>query len=166
MSLIRASRRIAPLARIPLTIKHYYNFGADRGRVGARLVNPQSWDAIRESPGTFGLPATRTGWEKAAAEGDSSARAAALSVVADEVGARRICSYGVGVGLIELNLALQRPDLEVICTDFAPRSLARIKELFPEAQVQRHDLLTDPPIPADPPPVSPDRQRALERAVA
>lgn len=46
-------------ARIPLPISHYYDFGEDRERVGRDLVTPESWDAIRETGGPFGLLLTR-----------------------------------------------------------------------------------------------------------
>jgi hypothetical protein len=36
-----------------------------------------------------------------------------------------------------------------VLTDFAPQAVARLAELFPEAKVQRHNLLIDPPIDAD-----------------
>lgn len=137
------------LARIPLTIQHYYDFGPDRDLVGSHLVNPQSWDAIRETSGPFGLPPTRAEWERAASEGDFAERAAAIGAVADELGARRVCSYGVGAAFVELNLALLRPDIELVCTDFTPRALGRLRELFPEAEVQQHDLLTGGPLEAD-----------------
>jgi hypothetical protein len=148
-SVMRASLRVVPLARIPLTIRHSYDFGADRDRVGANLVNAASWDAIREAPGPFRLPSTRSEWEHAAGESDFSERAVAIAAVADEVGARRIASYGVGAGFVELSLARLRPDLELVCTDFTPRTLARLAELFPEAEVRQHDLRTDTPVGAD-----------------
>lgn len=148
MPALRAALRSLPLARIPLTIRHRYDFGPDRDRVGACLVNPQSWDSVRETSGPFGLPSTRAAWEQAASEGDFAERAAAIAAVADELGARRICSYGVGAAFIELNLAWLRPDLELICTDFTPRTLERLRKLFPEAEVRHHDLLADPPLEA------------------
>ena len=137
------------IARIPVTIQHYYDFGPDRDVVGAQLDNPQSWDAIRETSGPFGLPPTRADWERAAGELDFAERAAAIAAIADELGARRVCSYGVGAAFVELNLARQRPDIELVCTDFAPRTLARLHDLFPEAEVRRHDLLTAGPLEAD-----------------
>jgi hypothetical protein len=137
------------LSRIPLTITHRYDFGADRDRVGAELVNAASWDAIRETSGPFGLPATRAEWARAAGEGDLAERATAIAAIADELGARRLCSYGVGGAFIELNLAQQRPDLDLVCTDFTPRTLGRLRELFPEADVRSHDLTSDAPIEAD-----------------
>jgi hypothetical protein len=138
-----------PLSRIPLTLEHYYDFGPDRERVGQELKTPAAWDAIRDLPGPFGLPETRDLWELAAAEGDFVDRAAAIAAVAERLGARSIASYGVGAAFVELNLASLRPDLELICADYAPRTLARLAELFPEARVVRHNLLTDAPVVAD-----------------
>jgi hypothetical protein len=146
---VRAALLAVPLARIPLTIRHRYEFGPDRGRVGADLVNPRSWDAIRETAGPFGLPPTRAEWERASGEGDFAERAAAIAAIADELGARRVCSYGVGAAFVELRLARLRPDIELVCTDFTSRTLARLRELFPEAEVRYHDLLASPPVAAD-----------------
>ena len=148
-SLARAVLRVVPLSHIPLTVRHFADFGAERERVGDALVNPRSWDAVRELPGPFELPSTRADWERAAGGGDFAERAAAIAAVADELGAKRIASYGVGAGFVELNLALLRPDLELVCTDYTERALGRLTELFPEAEVRRHDLRTDPPLTAD-----------------
>jgi hypothetical protein len=136
-------------ARIPLTVEHHYDFGADRGLVGSQLINPQSWDAIRQTSGPFGLPATRAEWEAVAGTGDLAERARAIAAVADELNASRICSYGVGGAFVELNLARLRPDIELVCTDFTPRTLERLRDLFPEADVRHHDLLADAPLEAD-----------------
>jgi hypothetical protein len=146
---LRTALRAVLLARIPLTLRHRYEFGTDRDRVGANLVDPRSWDAIRESSGPFGLPADRVALERAAAADEFAERAAAIASVADELGARRICSYGVGTAFTELSLARHRPDLELVCTDYAPHTLARLRSLFPEADFEAHDLRTDPPLSAD-----------------
>ena len=39
--------------RLKLTIRHYYDFGADRHVVGDDLVTPESWDGLRTA--TSGL---------------------------------------------------------------------------------------------------------------
>jgi len=140
---------VSLLARIPLTISHYYDFGKDRERVGDDLVNPASWDAIRETPGPFGLPATREEWERAALTPEFAARADAIAGVARELGARRICSYGVGAAFLELNLVRAMPEAELVCTDYAPRTVERLARLFPEASVRLHDLYVDGPLAAD-----------------
>jgi hypothetical protein len=140
---------VSLVARVPLTVRHYYDFGAERERVGEDLVNPGSWDEIRETSGPFGLPATRELWELAASDPNFAARAEKIAAVANGFGARRICSYGVGAAFLELNLARVLPDAELVCTDFAPRTVMRLAQLFPEAEVRVADLKRDRPVEAD-----------------
>ncbi len=132
-----------------LTIRHHYDFGADRDRVGAELNSAASWDALRETAGPFGLPESREEWEAAARRPELAARAEAVARMARELGARRVCSYGVGAAFLELNLARAAPELELVCTDYAPRAVERLAALFPEATVLQHDLLTEEPVAAD-----------------
>lgn len=131
-----------------LTIPHYFDFGRDRDRVGSDLVTPASWDAARDSEGPFGLPATRAAWESRVTA-ELERRAGDIAGVAASLDARRLCSYGVGTGVLELCLTRLRPDLDLVCTDYAPRAVDRLARLFPEATVLRHDLRVDPPQEAD-----------------
>jgi hypothetical protein len=140
---------VTALARIPLTLSHYYDFGDDRGRVGRDLVNPESWDAIRDTSGPFGLPRTREEWERAALTPELEERANTIADVARNLGVRRICSYGVGAAFLELNIAGRLAEMELVCTDFAPQTVQRLSVLFPEADIQLHDLRAQPPLRAD-----------------
>jgi hypothetical protein len=133
---------VIALDRIPLTVSHHYDFGADRDRVGADLVNPQSWDAIRETTGPFGLPETREEWEQAAFKPEMAARARTIAGLARELGARRVCSYGVGAAFLELNLVRELPEADLVCTEYAPRTVERLAAIFPEAEVRLHDFRT------------------------
>jgi hypothetical protein len=137
------------LDRIPLTLPHAYDFGADKARVGANLVNPVSWDSIRETAGPFGLPAARDDWERAAARAELVERARLIVQLADSVSARRLCSYGVGTGALELCISRAAPELELVCTDFAPRTVERLSALFPEATVLCRDLAVEGPLAGD-----------------
>jgi hypothetical protein len=137
------------LPAMRLTIPHYFDFGADRERVGARLERPDAWDAARDIEGPFGLPATREEWEAKAREPAVAARARDIAALAIDGGARRLCSYGVGTGVLELAIARAAPELDLVCTDYAPRTVDRLHALFPEATVVRHDLLVDDPLEAD-----------------
>lgn len=136
-------------AAMRLTIPHYFDFGAEALRTGAGHLGPAAWDAVRDSEGPFGLPRIRAEWEVRAADPAAAARARDIAYIARDLAVRRVCSYGVGTGFVELQLARDAPDLELVCTDFAPKSVARLEELFAEATVVQHDLLTDPPLPAD-----------------
>jgi hypothetical protein len=137
------------LERRPLTIPHYYDFGEERDRVGATLASPDAWDALRETAGAFGLARERESWERSADEPELRARAEAIARVARRVGARRVCSYGVGSARLELQLHREAPDLELTCTEYAPRTVHALREVFTEATIVRHDLRADPPLDAD-----------------
>lgn len=117
--------------------------------MGANLVQPSSWDAIRESDGAFAQARTREEWERRARRPDLERRAADLAALARTLHARRLCSYGAGTADLELLLAGLAPELELTCTDYAPRTARRLAELFPEARVLCHDLLRQGPLPAE-----------------
>ena len=132
-----------------LTIPHFFEFGPERTRVGPDLVRPSAWDAIRESDGAFGLPRTRADWERRALRPELERTATDLADLVRSLGARSLCSYGVGTGDLELSLARLAPELELTCTEYAPRTAERLALLFPEARVLRHDLLESGPLAAD-----------------
>jgi hypothetical protein len=132
-----------------LKVRHVYDFGADRKSVGSSLATPASWDAARELDGPFELPRDRTLWEKHAASADLRARAGDVVSVARALGARTLCSYGVGTGALELNVHRRAPDLALICGDYATRTVQRLADLFVEATVTRHDFASDPPLLGD-----------------
>ena len=127
-----------------LRVRHVYDFGPEGKAVGRNLVSPEAWDAARDIPGPFGLSETREEWERAGATEANRERAGELLAIVRSVGAEHVCSHGVGTGLLEQQLVRLAPDLRLTCTDFAPRSVERLCELFPEAEVIRHDLARDP----------------------
>lgn len=133
----------------PLTLAHHYEFGPHRPAVGYKLATASAWDALRETESAFGIPATREAWEASAREPLLEARARRIAAVLYRLGARRVCSYGVGGAALELNLVRAAPGIELVCTEVAPRTVERLRDLFHEAEVVRHDLRTDEPLPAD-----------------
>jgi hypothetical protein len=132
-----------------LTIPHYFDFGPDRGRIGGELRRPAAWDAARDTGGPFGLPESRAEWEAKAANAVTESRARDVAELARGCEARRVCSYGVGTALLELRLSQLAPELELVCADYAPRTVERLRTLFAGATVVEHDLRTEPPLPGD-----------------
>ena len=134
-----------------LTVRHHFDFGADRGLVGADLGNPGSWDALRtQTSGAFALPDTRAAWERTADDHpELEARARRISGLLDRRGVRRLASYGVGGATQECWLARLAPERELVVTDYASATVQRLAEIFTEARCVRHDLFADAPLEAD-----------------
>jgi hypothetical protein len=134
-----------------ITMRHYYDFGADRSIVGDDLVRPGAWDALRtQTSGPFALPATRDELEGIADEhAELAERAREIDRLLDAKGVEALASYGVGGGPLELWLQRLRPERRLLLTDYAPQTVERLRRLFPEADVRVHDLARDPPLEAD-----------------
>lgn len=134
-----------------LTVRHHFDFGADRALVGDDLVRPEAWDALRtQTSGPFALAATREEWERAADDRpELEARARRIRELLDAREVRRLASYGVGGATLESWLKRLAPERELVVTDYAQATVERLAGIFTEAECVRHDLLEDPPIDAD-----------------
>lgn len=134
-----------------ITIRHHFDFGADRPVVGDDLVRPDSWDALRtRTSGAFAAASSREELEREArARADLRERARAIDGWLEQQGAATVASYGVGGGVLEWWLEQLRPERRLLLADYAPDTVERLRELFPAAEVRRHDLLADPPLTAD-----------------
>jgi len=134
-----------------ITIRHHYDFGADRALVGDDLVRPESWDALRtRTSGAFAVSASREELERTAENhreiGD---RARQIDRWLEEKEVGTLASYGVGGGVLEWWLLRIRPGRRLLLADYAPETVDRLRSLFPGAEVHRHDLFSDPPLPGD-----------------
>ena len=138
-------------ALIPVTIRHYFDFGADRQLVGDDLVRPEAWDALRtQTSGPFALPATREELGRSADERpEIGERMRAIDAWLETRGVRTLASYGVGAAAPEVWLHRLRPERRLLLTDYAPETVERLGTAFPEVDVVRHDLLADAPLEAD-----------------
>jgi len=134
-----------------LTVRHSFDFGVDRELVGSDLVRPEAWDAVRlRTSGPFALPADRAAWEaQAEAAPQLAARAQAIDRWVRSADARQIVSYGVGTAMLEHHLHRIDHDLQLTVTDYAPETVRRLRSLFAEVEVRRHDLRSDGPLAAD-----------------
>lgn len=134
-----------------LTVRHHFDFGADRAVVGDDLERPEAWDALRtRTSGAFALAETREEWERTAdAHRELEARARRLDAVFARRDARRAVSYGAGGATLECWLKRVSPDRDLVVTDYAPATVERLRPIFREAECVVHDLSVDPPIEAD-----------------
>ena len=131
-----------------VTIRHHFDFGGDRALVGDDLVQPDAWDALRTGThGPFSLAASPDELARdAETRPEIAERARALDGVLD---VPRLASYGVGAGVLEWWLQRLRPERKLVLGDYAPRTVEQLRVLFPDADVQSHDLLRDAPLAAD-----------------
>jgi len=138
-----------PLLRV--TIRHYYDFGADRAIVGDDLVRPEAWDRLRtETSGAFSIPTTREEFVRTAEErADIAGRARAIDAWLEQQGAEVVASYGVGGAALEWWLHKLRPRRKLIVTDYGEATIQRLAEIFPEVDVRYHNFSRDQPLAAD-----------------
>ena len=134
-----------------LTVRHHYDFGADREVVGDDLGHADAWDALRtRTSGAFALADTREAWERTADEHpELGARARRLDAAFARRGARKVASYGAGGATLERWLKRTAPDRDLAVTDYAPATVERLRLIFVEAECVVHDLSSDPPLEAD-----------------
>lgn len=133
--------------RAPLALPHLYQFGDSPG---ASLRSAAAWDRLRHSHNEgFVIPTERDEWVRAAQQRtDLAERARRVAALVDKLEGRSLASYGVGVAHLEFHIATVAPDIRLLCSDFAPRSVAKLSEIFPEAEIHHHDLRAGP-LPAD-----------------
>jgi hypothetical protein len=136
---------------IRLTVRHVYDFGADRELVGDDLVRPESWDALRvQTDGPFSMARDRAELERVRDEHpEVGERMRVVDRLLRDRGAGSVASYGVGGGVPEAWLQHIAPETRLTLAEYAPETVARLRELFPGVDVQQHDLLRDPPVAAD-----------------
>ena len=136
---------------IRLTLPHRYDFGADTPLVGDDLLRPESWDSLRtRTSGPFSIASDRDELEACAdARPEIGERMRVVDAWLREREARTVISYGAGGGLPEIWLLRIDPERRIVLTDYAPGTVTRLRELLPEAEVHRHDLLRDPPLEGD-----------------
>jgi hypothetical protein len=132
-------------------MRHHFDFGRDRVVVGEDLVRPEAWDALRtRTDGAFSVAASREELERTAdGRPEIGERAQAIERWLEGRDVDALASYGVGGGVLEAWLVRLRPDRRLALTDYGPETVERLRALFPEVEVTRHDLLGDAPLDAE-----------------
>jgi hypothetical protein len=103
-----------------------------------------------KTSGPFSIASDRAALERQAdAHPAIGERMRAIDARLRERGVRKLVSYGVGGAVPELWLLRLDPGRRLVVTEYAPGTLERLQKLLPEAEVQRHDLLRDPPLGGD-----------------
>jgi hypothetical protein len=142
---------VAEALLVRITIRHHFDFGLDREIVGHDLVRPEAWDALRmRTSGPFAIARDRAELERMADEHrDVAERVRRIDSWLRHRRVGALASYGVGGAVVEFGLHRLTPERVLRVTDYAPATVARVRTLLPEAEVECHDLLRDPPLDAD-----------------
>lgn len=127
-----------------LTLKFYYYFDDQKGELGGNLIRPEAWDVLRmkEDNGPFGIPKERENWQKICLNNPT------LKLRAKDIGKLlkgrfdSLHSFGIGVGCLEFFIKKEDPAVQLTCSDFAPKAVERLREVFFEAdRVSQFDMI-------------------------
>lgn len=118
-----------------LTIKHFYDFHNAVDREGD--LNPSSWDALRldnsASDNVFAIPASAGIWrDRILANATLHKR---VEAILDLIAGRfsQLYSYGIGTAGLEFLIKKMAPHIFLECSDYAPKTVERLKGFFKEA---------------------------------
>ena len=120
-----------------LMLKNYYCFNDSENILGGNLTTPDSWDALRTKKigrnQPFLIHEDRDQWNEFCLSNEEVALR--VKRLLEILGSRfnSIDSFGVGNACLEFLIKKGRPSMQVRCSDFAPKSVERLKTVFPEA---------------------------------
>jgi hypothetical protein len=127
-----------------VTIKHYFDFKGISNAVDEHVHSAQAWDALWLEPAEsaiFAFPQERKEWLKRCQE-EPFAKDRAVDIARVVKGDfKRVNSYASGPGYMEFFLKRECPDVFLQCSDYAPKSVERLRQVFTEAdEVIQFDL--------------------------
>ncbi len=136
---------------IPLTIKHYQIFGYSGSLFkDGELNSAESWDILRETHPQFSISKNRKEWLRACdmqirkdgQDGGLLLRAQEIDTLLKKEGIHTVFSVGVGGAGLEYQIKKLNPNLKLVCSEFAPQSVALLKGVFEEADdIVQFDIL-------------------------
>ncbi|KND49436.1 MAG: hypothetical protein AB198_00610 [Parcubacteria bacterium C7867-003] len=125
-----------------LTIKHYFVFDQLNGLLkDGELNSPESWDILREQDPHFSISANRDEWLRASEnlvkkdgqDGGLINRAKDIVKIIKRERVSSIFSVGVGGAGLEYQIKKMKPELQLVCSEYAPTSVDLLKKVFVEA---------------------------------
>jgi hypothetical protein len=127
---------------IRLTLPHWYGFAEGVRLVPAGPLTEEEWGRLRERDSAFGFGRSRDEWAAYARSNPAIvARAAAVTRLLADWGAKRLVSVGVGTGIFEFLLKSAGKDLKIRCGDWEADSIPLLRERLTDvASVERMDL--------------------------
>lgn len=130
-----------------LTLKRYVPLLEQYPSVGSDLLDPATWDELRleTDASEFSIPTDHESWVEACENTTSYARRAqSLVTLLKDAGIERALSVGVGSAALEYHLQNQYPRLDLVISDYSPKSVARLQDITTEFEaVVEFDILRD-----------------------
>jgi len=132
------------------TTKRYSYFGRKAKEVGQNLLSKESWDTVRidkvdnDKNILMSIPRDRSLWlKKHLYFPESVEHAKAIIKLIKSMGFSKVISIGVGAAWLEYNIKKFYPSLHLTCTDFAPKCIQRLREVFLECDsIEEFDILS------------------------
>lgn len=135
----------------PLTIKHYQTFGYSTSFFkDKKLDSSQSWDALRTTHPQFSISSNRKEWllaseaqvRKDGQDGGLSKRAEDVNKLLQRENIKTLFSVGVGGAGLEYQIKKINPNINLICSEYAPTNVELLKNVFTEAdEIIEYDIL-------------------------
>jgi hypothetical protein len=120
-----------------LTLKYYHYFDDRGNELGNCLNVPESWDILRikgEGSGNFFyISDDRTVWQQGCLSNERLKLRAQKIAGFLKLNFRCIYSFGVGDARLEFLIKEENPLFQMKCSDFAPKGLERLQNVFVEA---------------------------------
>lgn len=128
----------------PFTLKHFYVSDVDVKSIDS----PNDWDILRTQDEHFSISENRNEWLRAVegklsrANGDikKDGHSGSFIPFSKDViefirskGFKRVFSVGVGIGGLEYQIKKNMPEIEMVCSEYAPKSVEMLKKVFTEA---------------------------------
>jgi len=111
------------------------------------LTTSLSWDTLRldtiDTP--YSIPEKRDDWiKKCLSNGKYIAQAKEIIKITEELGYKRIFSVGVGGAWLEYNIKQLKHDLHITCTDYAIKTIKRLRSVFIDCdKIEVFDIIKD-----------------------
>ena len=126
---------------LPLTIENrYVPLSGEKIEHKSDLATGELWDHLREKHPNFHLPTDRAAWlkmcesatDKDGLDGRQEQRAADIVQLLKKGKFETLFSVGVGSAALEYLIKKQHPDIQLICTDSAPKNVKTLQQVFYE----------------------------------
>lgn len=117
------------------SIKHYGSLPEKvQDKIGNSLLTPEAWDLLRtqDESGFYGLKDDRGWFLDVCKRSSNDPILIELEKLLSERTIKKLFSVGVGRAVLEYNIKSKNDKLEIICSDYTPKAINRLANLFPE----------------------------------